>query len=126
MADTPTTRTLKELRSHGFIVAKAEYWQAAKFRPGGGVRIDLFGFIDLVALCGSHGIVGIQATSGSNITSRIRKILTECREPAMAWLEAGGKIEVWGWKKKKVKVNGRNWVPDIRLIKIEDFKDVTR
>ena len=125
MAATPTTRTLDELRKLGVTVAKAEYWQAARYHPGGGVRKDLFGFIDIVALH-DHGIVGIQATSGSNITSRVKKIINECREPAMQWIASGGKIEVWGWTKRKKKVDGRNWVPDIRSIRLEDFGVVTQ
>ncbi len=70
---------------------------------GGGrikVRKDLFGFLDVVVLDGRPGLLGIQCTSGSNVSSRVKKIRDEVWPAAEAWLLAGNRIEVWGWRKK--------------------------
>jgi len=56
----------------------------------------MFGFIDLVALPKGE-ILGIQATSRTNISSRVKKIIGPCKEKALAWYRAGGAIQVWGW-----------------------------
>ncbi len=94
---SPTERTLKELRRLGFACQVVEHWN-----PHARRRVDLFGFIDVIA-CTPDGILGIQATSGSNHSVRVRKIREECTENAQAWLEAGGRIEVWSWKLAQAK-----------------------
>jgi hypothetical protein len=101
------------LRSRdGVVVDKAEYWLAIPSHPAGGVRRDLFGFIDLIYLDGSK-IVAVQATSRQNLRSRERKILTECNVAAIAWIAAGGKIEVWGWQRLKKPIDRLYWHPTI-------------
>ncbi len=94
---SPTERTLKELRRLGFACQVVEHWNAHARR-----RVDLFGFIDILALT-PDGILGIQATSGSNHADRVRKIREECTDNAQAWLSAGGRIEVWSWKLTQAK-----------------------
>lgn len=103
---TPTQRTLQRMRKNGFTVAVVERWNAhAK------VRHDLFGFIDILALNG-ESIIGIQATSRSNVSARVKKIQAEPR--AMEWLNSGGKCYVWGWGKM---ANGRWEVREIEVTK---------
>lgn len=98
---TPTQRTLAALRKLGHQVAIVERWnQYAK------IRQDLFGFIDIVCLTPT-AIIGIQCTSGTNVAARVKKICNECNPVARAWLQAGGQIEVWGWRKLKVKRGGK-------------------
>ena len=109
---SPTQRTLAELRKRGHIAAVCEFWRAIPGHPAGGVRKDLFGFLDLVALVDGR-IVGIQCTSGANTSARERKIRAECWDNASAWLSCGGRIEVWGWRKLKKKVGNRTWFPRI-------------
>jgi hypothetical protein len=95
---TPTARSLAEGRRREWRVDVVERW------IGGGrikVRKDLFGCIDLVALDGRPGVLGIQATSRSNVSARVRKIREECWPAAEAWLRAGNRLEVWGWGKLK-------------------------
>lgn len=61
-------------------------------------RIDLFGFIDLVCIRrGIPGVLGIQATSGSNMASRVRKI--QALAVHKRWLACGNQIWVVGWRK---------------------------
>lgn len=88
---SPTQRSLKYLRDQGFEVGIVERYNAASQ-----TRHDLFGFIDLVCLDGETTI-GIQVTSASNMSARVKKIV-EC--PALpAVRKAGWKIVVQGWRK---------------------------
>jgi hypothetical protein len=61
---------------------------------------DLFNVIDLVALDGLPGMIGIQATSddgGGHSGARMEKISASAE--AVRWLRAGLRIEVWAWKR---------------------------
>jgi hypothetical protein len=113
---TPTQRTLEHYRSDGYKIEVVERWIRT---PQGGRRKDLFGFIDLIAI--AEGVlIGIQATA-SGSSARIKKIKTECREDAILWLQAGGKIHVVGWRKLKKPVNRKYWQPKITVIELEDL-----
>lgn len=59
---------------------------------------DLFGGIDLVALDGQPGLLGIQATSASNAGARVEKLSQ--LDTMRTWLRAGNRLEVWGWSKR--------------------------
>lgn len=85
-------------------------------------RIDLFGCIDLVALDGKPGVLGIQATSTGNIPSRVKKILTECREAARDWLEAGNRLEVWGYAKRGPAGKRKLWTLKTREVTLEELE----
>lgn len=63
-------------------------------------RLDLFGCIDLVVLDGLPGVLGIQATSSSNVAARRTKAETECVDALEQWLKAGNRFAVWGWAKR--------------------------
>lgn len=103
-------RTLARCRAAGWPVQIVEKWV-----PAARKRIDLFGCIDLVALDGQPGVLGIQATSGSNAAARA----TKARElPTLrAWLEAGNRFEVWGWR--KVGARGKRKLWDVRIVRVE-------
>ena len=90
---SPTELSLKRLRADGWLAAVVEKWN-----PHVKIRQDLFGFIDLIAVC-AEGTLAIQATSYSNLASRVRKITDS--ENLGAVREAGWKVEVWGWRKVK-------------------------
>lgn len=61
-------------------------------------RKDLFDFIDLLAIKDGE-VVGVQTTSASNISARIKKIK---EHPNYGPVRASGiKIVVHGWKKEK-------------------------
>jgi hypothetical protein len=62
-------------------------------------RQDLYGFIDILAVNGTD-TVGVQATSGANVSSRVNKILS-LQEPRV-WLAAGRRIIVHGWAKQVI------------------------
>ena len=59
-------------------------------------RQDLYGFIDVLAIREGE-IVGVQATSGNNVASRVTKIAEH--EHVGAVRKAGIRILVHGWRK---------------------------
>jgi len=83
-------------------------------------RHDLGGFIDLIALYGPDTI-GVQATTGANVTARTKKICGPRAPAAREWLERQNRIQVWGWSKYAKPVNGRWWRPRIVDITLEDL-----
>ena len=92
MSLSPTALTLRELRKEGWTAQVVEHWV-----PGANVRRDLFGVIDVLALR-DDTILGVQATSASNVSARIHKIADHPNLPAIR--KAGIRLEVHGWAKK--------------------------
>ena len=91
---SPTARSLKLLREMGYVAQTVEYWHAPSRR-----RRDLFGCIDIIACHREHGILGVQATSRVNHSTRVKK----CQQSPqiLEWLLAGGALQVWSWAKVK-------------------------
>jgi hypothetical protein len=106
---SPTERTLRHYREQGWTVEVVERWISY---GTGGVRRDLFGFIDIVGMQASQ-LVGIQATTSENLMSRVHKIRKECAENASLWLGTGATIQVIGWKRYKKPVERKFWRPRI-------------
>ena len=93
---TPTQRSLAHLRAAGWQVAIVEHWN-----PFARIRQDLFGVLDLLAV--RDGVtLGVQTTSGSNVSARVRKIAESETVPALR--KAGWLLHVHGWRKG---ANGR-------------------
>lgn len=91
MAGSPTQRSLAELRKRGYpLVQVVEKWN-----PHAKVRQDLFGVVDVLAV--GEDIVAVQATSGSNVASRVQKIADSEATPHLR--KAGIRILVHGWRK---------------------------
>jgi hypothetical protein len=97
---TTTQHSLKQVRARGFVAAVTECWIPAT--PAGFKgpikRRDLFGFADILAFHpGTKRFLLVQTTAASGFSARVRKV----QESPLAaqWLEAGGQIEVHGWKK---------------------------
>jgi hypothetical protein len=97
MTATPTTRSLRYLRDNGWTAEKVERWNSHA-----GVYNDLFGFIDILAINDDGDVLAVQATSRTNVASRIRKIADHPNLPAVR--KAGWTIHVHGWGKM---ANGR-------------------
>lgn len=98
---TPTQRTLAECKRRNWTAAVVERWN-----PHARKRHDLFGVIDLVCLTG-QGILGIQATSGTNHSARVQKAKAE---PRLAkWIADGGRFEVWSWAKRGPRGKRKTW-----------------
>lgn len=111
----PTQRSMEFCRKEGMLAGVTERWN-----PHARIRQDLFGFIDLIVLDGD-GAIGVQATSGSNAAKRIHKIVDEPK--ARTWLENGQRIEVWSWRKIKLKRGGLRyrWDLDRRPVTLDDI-----
>jgi len=115
MAKTsPTVRSLKILRDSGYSAQVTEKWN-----PYGRCRVDLFGFIDIVAIKVVGGTVGVQTTSQSNVSARYHKILAI--PEAKLWLECGNKILLHGWAKKGKVGERKLWKVSERYVTLEDF-----
>ena len=122
---SPTQRTLRACRDAGRFVDKCERWNpyGGARKPDGsaiGIRQDLFGFVDIVAL--DDAIVAIQCCAGSGHAAHRQKIIES--EYAAAWLRAGGQIEIWSWRKVKVKRRGKleRWQPRVEYITNETLQ----
>lgn len=89
---SPTQRSLAYLRERYPLVQVVEKWN-----PYARVRQDLFGIIDVVAV--GTDIVGVQATSASNVSKRIAKITDSPALPILR--KAGIRVLVHGWGKRK-------------------------
>lgn len=81
------------MRKDGGIAAVVEKWN-----PHAKIRQDLFGIIDIVVIRGEETI-GVQSTSYSNVSARVRKIAES--EHIGALRDAGWRIVVHGWRKVK-------------------------
>jgi hypothetical protein len=66
--------------------------------PGCFITRDLFGFADLLAAHPSERIIMlVQTTTQSNFAKRLRHVREQPALPLL--LDAGMRIEVWGWRK---------------------------
>lgn len=115
---TPTQRTTKVLKGRGLVYAVVERWN-----PYARIRQDLFGIIDIIVLDPARGVVGIQST-GSAFAEHHRKLTQDRRQACVDWLSTPRTaLELWGWRKIKVKRGGKAvvWQPRIRVYTLADF-----
>ena len=100
---SPTQRTLKAMREQGRLCGIVEKFQqyGGKF----GVRQDLFGFIDIIAIDPEDGIVAIQST-GMDWSGHIKKLTEERNDAVYEWLKHAP-LELWAWRKVKLKRGGK-------------------
>jgi len=118
----PTQRTIRELKNNGRVCATVEKWNP-HVGPHG-IRQDLFGIIDVLALDPEKGVVGIQCCAGSGFSNHLKKITEERAQETQDWLETPGtSLELWAWRKVKKVRGGRAvvWRPRIKEITLEDL-----
>lgn len=109
---------MEKLRDAGHVVQVVEKWVKIDTMPGGGIRRDLFGGIDVVALVDNQ-IVGIQCGSMSGHSGHKKKLLSE---PRMAtWIQAGGRLYIHSWAKQGARGKVKHWVCRIEELTINDF-----
>ena len=84
------------MRDRGYLAEVVEKWI-----PMARKRKDLFGFIDVLCVHSVRegDVVGVQATSGSNVAARITKI--NDHENVGTVRKGGIRILVHGWSKRK-------------------------
>ena len=98
---SPTARTLAECKKRGWTAQVVEQTIPRTF-----IKRDLFGIIDILAIT-PDGLLGIQATSGTNHSARIAKAR---QEPRLAtWLRAGAHFAVWSWAKRGDRGKRKLW-----------------
>jgi hypothetical protein len=120
---SPTARSLKKLRKEGWTASVVEKWIPQVKR-----RRDCFGF-DVLAckpMPTGHfqmdprgdGIIGVQATSAANHSSRKAKLLKNAE--AANWVAAGGRLEVWSWRKSS-RAQRPRWICRTEALTMKDF-----
>ena|ERR1041385_2957834 len=102
----PLARTMQYFRNEGIPCGKVERWQVVPGHPGGGVRIDLFSFVDAIALFPDQ-LVGIQCCGASGVSSHIQKILGI--PEAILWLRTGSGLHIHSWKKRAKPIGRSHW-----------------
>lgn len=134
--NSPTARSLSQLKKNGYIAAVVEKWN-----PYARIRQDLFGFIDIVAIqtveklqikddvedgilqVAMAGVTGVQTTSTPNMLARIKKILAI--PEAKIWLQNGNRIIVHGWSKKKTTGKRETYQLKERELTLNDWEPVS-
>lgn len=120
---SPTQRTLKAQRELGRICDIVERrFPPRPGKPFGGTK-DFLGFVDIVALDPERGIVAIQST-GQDFAAHRRKILEDRSEECIEWLRCGGLVELWGWRRVKLKRGSKamRWRPRVEEITLSHFE----
>ena len=119
----PTQRTIRELKNNGRVCAIVEKWNPHVGSHG--IRQDLFGIIDVLALDPERGVIGVQCCGGG-LASHRRKMIEERAQETYDWLSTPGtKLEIWAWRKVKLKRKGKamRWRPKIIEITLDDLID---
>lgn len=117
---SPTQRTLRALRGKGLECAIVEKWNAHAR-----IRQDMFGIIDIVALDPQRGVIGVQST-GTDFAGHHKKLTEERAQECINWLSTPGtQLELWGWRKVKVKRGGKAkvYAPRVKTYSLSDFTD---
>ena len=113
---SPTQRTLKALKEMGRkcgIVEKFNYHAGPH-----GIRQDLFGIIDIIALDPVKGVVGVQSC-GQAFSEHLKKLCFERHASTVRWISTpGATLELWGWRKVKVKRGGKQKVWKPRILEV--------
>ena len=132
---SPTSRTLKVIRDDGWMAGIVERFITAGKNRAFGNRSDLFGIFDIIAVQNNlpfpyPGTLGIQVFSTA--WREHEEKMVENGDAVRTWIKAGNGIELWGWRKLKLKRGGKafRWTPKIkRVLLAEDdsisFQDLT-
>ncbi len=113
---SPTQRTMKKLKEEGWRPGIVE-----RFIGPLNIRVDLFHIIDIIAIQPGN-ILGVQSC-GQSFSEHYRKLTEEHPDACWDWLQAGGQLELWGWRKLKVKRGGKAmvWTPRVHVFTYADF-----
>lgn len=91
MSQSPMQRSLKKLRDDGYVCFITEHFAR-------GLRHDLFGWCDILALREDE-VLAVQVTSRGNVAARVKKITDAVTLPIVR--KAGIRVCVHGWGKLK-------------------------
>jgi len=113
-------RTIRQLKNQGRVCAIVE-----RFNPHvgpAGIRQDLFGIIDVLALDPERGVIGVQVC-GQDWQSHVTKLTEERQQETHDWLSTPGTVlQLHGWRKVKKKRGGKLmiWRPRVGEFYLED------
>lgn len=110
---------MEYLRDRGHLVQVVEKWVSVKTMPGGGIRRDLFGCIDVIAIMDGV-IVGIQCGATSGHSGHKKKCLAEPR--LTTWLKAGGRFLIHSWAKQGPAGKAKRWTLREEELTLKDFE----
>lgn len=88
-----------------------------------GLRTDLFGILDIIALDPQRGVIGIQSC-GQDFAAHYHKITQERFQETYDWLTTPGtSLELWSWRKVKVRRGGlaERWAPRVSEVTVFDL-----
>ena len=90
---SPTQRSLKHIREKGYNAEITE-----KFNVWSKTRHDTWNMFDILYFGNQEiGVVGVQTTSGSNVSARIHKL--QANPLLKEWTDCGNACYVHGWRK---------------------------
>jgi len=110
MTPSPTARSIRKLRDHGYFIDTCERWirfpdknkapcTVCKRPHMIQIRRDYCGFADLIAFKpGTLGCMAIQATDLTSVSKHVHKV--QGMDSLTAWLNAGNTFYIFGWGKK--------------------------
>jgi len=120
------TRTIQQFKKQNILAVSVE-----RFNYHAGVRQDLLGFIDLIALDHNKGVIGVQVCSHSELNKHNQKFWDNY-DNVINWLKTPGTyLEMWGWRKLKRRLesgkigNSYIWEPEIIEYDLKYFEDET-
>jgi hypothetical protein len=105
---------MERLRKEGWLCAVVEKWNP-HVGPHG-IRQDLFGFVDVLAISAVASFssialtpvtMAIQCCAASGAAAHVDKIIANENAPKV--LAAGWSIEVWAWRKGGPKGKRKTW-----------------
>ncbi len=113
MASKPMLRSLKVLRENDWQCAVVERWKPVfdkktrQLRPFG-VRVDAFGFGDILAYSATRKQIAlIQTTDASSFSKR--RLKTLALPELYGWKAAGGLVFLHGWGKQGPRGKRKTW-----------------
>lgn len=120
---TTIERTLCEFREHGIMCDIGQRRLMLKRTGEGSINKDLFGIIDVVALL-PLGIIGVQCCQAKDFAEHWRLLTVERADASRQWLNAGGTLLIYEWRKAKLKRGGEREVWKLRTVNVglEDLR----
>jgi hypothetical protein len=106
-------RSLAHLRRLGYVAEVVEQ-RVHRF-----VTRDFLGVIDVLGVKPGEPLVGVQATSTSNLAARRKKALAEPR--LRTWLEAGAVFLLHGWAKRGPAGKRKLWTVTEEAVTLADL-----
>lgn len=97
-----TARSLEHCRKLGYVAGLVERRLPRTF-----TTIDFLGLIDVLALDGLPGVLGIQACWQSDQAAHRAKALANAN--LRPWLAAGNRFELWSWRRAKRRNKDKTW-----------------